>query len=232
MLWHGRGAMRPWFNTAGPCLSLQRATQEAQTRYLVTVDKRVESPKARAEIVLGEIQAVLAWYFDDGVQDEKDDMLARLDAAHADDPATNDALASALDDYAHLADRYRQELDGLGGFEAALIDEAGELAAALRERPAQPEVSSSKTRDALALRNKLAGYLLAQMGLVRAAARFVFRNQPEIVREATSAYERRKRATTRRSKEAPAPAPKAAPAPAPSAPEGAPAPGSSATPTG
>jgi hypothetical protein len=170
------------------------------------------NPRDRAEFLLGEIRATLGWFFDDGILDEKDEMLAQLDAAHENDPETADALASALDDYAHLAEKYRESLDGLGGFQAAYLDEGVAVAAELRGRPAQAEAMSAKAREALALRNKLAALLLDRMSLVRAAARFIFRAQPEIVREVTSAYERRKRAVARRNKEQPA-RPEAAPVP-------------------
>lgn len=69
---------------------------------------------------------------------------------------------------------------------------------------------SQKSRAALALRNKLMGLLVTRMSAVRAAARFVFRGQPEIVREVTSDYERRRRAAGRRTKEKSAAAPPAA----------------------
>jgi hypothetical protein len=120
-------------------------------------------------------------------------------------------LAGALDDYAHLAERYRDALDGLGGFSAAQIDESREVAAELRGRPAQVMVLSAEARQALDRRNKLAAVLLDRMSLVRAAARFVFRSAPEIVREATSTYERRKRAASRRAKSKPVETQPAAP---------------------
>ncbi|MGK3996619.1 hypothetical protein [Sorangium sp. So ce1024] len=202
--------------TAEEILSLQRATQEAQTRYLMTVEKNT-SPRERAKFLLGEIRATLGFYFNDGVEDDKDAMLARIDAAHAEDPDTADALASALDDYATLGERHRDALDGLGGFKAAHLDEARAVAAELRSRPAQAEAISRQAQEALLLRNKLAALLVERMGLVRSAARFVFRGQPEIVREVTSAYERRKRAAARRAKAQQGPSP-AAPAPAAPAP--------------
>ena len=195
-----KGAGRLSAKTGREILSLQQAAQEGQTRYLLTVSPKSESPMERGQHLLGEISSALAWYFDDGIEDDKDGKLARLESAHADDAETQDALASALDDYAMLADQYRDALDGLGGFSAADIDEAQEVAAALRARPAQVVAVSEEARKALELRNKLAGLLLDRMNLVRAAARFVFRRRPEIVREATSAYERRKRAANRRAK--------------------------------
>jgi hypothetical protein len=197
--------------TGEEILSLQRAAVEAGTRYRLVVDPKQENPMDRGQIVLDEITATLEWLFDDGVEDEKDARLAKLDKTHADDPESADALALALDDYVALAWPHREEMHGLGGFDAAMLDEAKKLSGALRERPSQTTGLSPKGRDALLLRNKVIGLLVERLSLVRAAARFVFRDRPEIVREATSAYERRRRAeTARRAKkkkeEAPLPA--------------------------
>lgn len=185
--------------TGDDILSLQRAAQEASSLYLLAVDTTTDvNPAERGRFVLSEMAAALEWLFDDGVEDEKDKMLRAIDEAHEDYPETMDALASALDDYAHLAEPYRSELDGLGGFDSALIDEAKAIAGKLRSRPASPSPKTKEAREALVLRNKLANLLNARMNLVRGAARFVFRDQPEVVREVTSAYERRKRAAARR----------------------------------
>lgn len=86
--------------------------------------------------------------------------------------------------------------------------QAVDLAASLRAHLAQGAALGEKAREALVLRNKVIGLLSARISTVRAAARFVFRDRPEIVREATSTYERRRRAEAkRRAKEADAPAP-------------------------
>jgi hypothetical protein len=79
-----------------------------------------------------------------------------------------------------------------------MLDEAKEVAAELRERPAMVAGLGDEAARALALRNRLAMLLATKMNAVRSAARFVFRRRPEIVREATSAYERRRRAAARR----------------------------------
>jgi hypothetical protein len=99
--------------------------------------------------------------------------------------------------------RYSTEFDGLGGFDVALLDEATVLAVKLRERSAArpgPQNVSAEQR-ALELRSRLASLLTQRMSVVRSAAHFVFRRQPNIVREVTSAYERRCRAAWRRSSE-------------------------------
>jgi len=79
--------------------------------------------------------------------------------------------------------------------------------------PASPE----NTRRALDIRNRVATLLVDRVNLVRSAARFVFRNQPDIVRLSTSAFERRRRKAQR----AKANAQDKPPAPAPTANNGA-----------
>ncbi|MDI1450187.1 hypothetical protein [Polyangium sp. 6x1] len=201
----GKGARKIGPKTGKEILSIQRATQEAQTRYLLTVDttKPDEDPIERGRFLLGEIKAALAYHFDDGVTDAADAQLARVGAAHEADPRSADAIAAALADHAALAATYEKELDGLGGFSAASIGEAKKVAAALREKPGRA-AASEVTRDALLLRNRLVALLLERIAIVRAAARFVFRDRPEIVREVTSEYARKRRAEARRTQESPA----------------------------
>jgi hypothetical protein len=179
---------------------LEQATQAAQVAYLLAVEApRPETLLERARFVLAEIGAAIKWLFDDGGKNERDAQLAAIIAAHRDDPDSEDALASELADYAGLAERYREELDGLGGFSAEMIDEGRALANAVRQRSGEPP-SQAKLMAARLLerRNRLATLLAKKVGRVRAAARFVFRHDPSIVRQVTSAYERRKRAERRR----------------------------------
>ncbi|HEY5959423.1 MAG TPA: hypothetical protein VIV60_22850, partial [Polyangiaceae bacterium] len=86
---------------------------------------------------------------------------------------------------------------GLGGFQVSLVDEAELLAKQLRERPTTP-APAENTRRALDTRNRIATLLLDRMTLVRSAARFVFRNHPEIARQSSSAFLRKRRAAARR----------------------------------
>src|SRR5262245_29520209 len=138
-------------NTGAEIRSLQQAGQEAQTAYLLCADVMRESPVEPARYVLGEITATLTWLFDDGVEDEKDAGLASIQAAHANDPNSADALAGELYDFATLASYHRDEMAGLGGFDPQLIDEAKTLAAEIRARPAMAPALSAKARAALAL---------------------------------------------------------------------------------
>lgn len=147
---------------------------------------------------LSEITAVLEFLFDDGVEDERDAQLARAKQAN-DDTTAQLALASALTDYSNLGDHYRDEIDGLGDFDVAMLDEAKELAAALRKRSTQGTAAAKKKSSAaIDWRNRLATVLAREVASVRSAARFVFRHHPALVREAASAYERRVRAARKR----------------------------------
>ena len=179
-------------------LSIREAVREADTAYVMKSTPTSVAPLARARFLIGEISATLELHFDDGVEDERDAQLDAVETAHANTPESTDAAAAELESYADLANEYRKEIDGVGGFDAAYIDEAKALAAELRNRPAVPQAKSDEAIQALALRNRLATLLQTRLGLVRGAARFVFRNHPDLVRLATSAYERRRRAAARR----------------------------------
>ena len=197
----GRGRFHA--NVGNEILELQEAMQAAQTQYPLTVSPPSESPAERAEFVLDELRATLEFLLDDGVTDADDSRLERLAAEHS-QPASQDAFAAALDDYAGFAETVRKRIHGLGGFDAGLIDEARALAASLREQsarrvtPAPPEAQP----QALDLRNRLMAMLYERLQLVRAAARFVFRHDPNTVRKATSAYQRDCVARARRAKSA------------------------------
>ena len=182
-------------------LELQSAVQTAQTQYLLAVSPSGEAPAARAQFVLREIRVTLDFMFDDGVINVDDQRLQRLSEAHR-SPTSHDALAAALDDYAGFAELHRDRMSGLGGFDAALIDEARTLAEQLRKRSARKlQATPSERQQALDLRNRLIALLHDRMQRVRAAARFVFRNHPDIVRQATSPYERTRRHTRKRREE-------------------------------
>jgi hypothetical protein len=198
--------LRPGLSLAGAKLSpqigaeileLEEGLQTAQTDYLLTVAPAQPDVRARAEYILGELTAALEWLLDDGVEDDRDKQLAALKAEYADHSTSTDSLAAELSDYAALARQESKGLEGLGGIELSLIDEAEQLAKQLRSRPSTP-APAENTRRALDLRNRLATLLYERIATVRAAARFVFRNHPEIAREVGSAYVRRKRAAARR----------------------------------
>ncbi|MDB4932133.1 MAG: hypothetical protein JWM10_4617 [Myxococcaceae bacterium] len=175
------------------------AQREQQAFLLRTRPATGDDPRPRADHVLGEVTAALEFLFDDGVEDERDARLGAVGRAHEDDGDSHAAVASALEDYGALAGEYRSELDGLGGFDAALLDEIPGLAAALRSPPSGGATERSPAAtEALHRRNRFGNLLHDRIARVRSAAQFVFRTRPEIVREVTSTYLRRKRAAARR----------------------------------
>lgn len=159
-----------------------------------TADSREEVERGRE--VLDELSAVLEFYFDDGVWDEKD---AQLAAVAASETRTDDGLATALHDYAGLAEAHQGAVAGLGGFDVALIGEARGLGTSIRERSARSK--SDREKEAIrhrARRDQLITVLDRKMKLVRSAARFVFRRKPALLQKSASTYIRRRRAEARR----------------------------------
>lgn len=184
-------------------LDLHDGAQSAHTEFHLAVDpKSSEDLTTTGQFILREVICMLEWKFDDGVEDADDAALANLATLH-EAPDTIDTLASALFDYCTLAKPHAADMDGMGGFKARLIDDGLETAKKLRLLPPSgPANMSDDARRKLDRRNRLMLLLQKRVGLVRGAARFVFRDYPEIIRECTSKYERRKRAAARRAKEA------------------------------
>lgn len=174
------------------------AFQEAQNRYRLLIDAKGPNPVDRAHFILSEVRSTLEWLFDDGRIDESDAQLAALRAAY-DGQSSQDDLAGALLEYAALARLHREQMQGLGAFDEALIDEALQVAEQLRERSAGPETPERPAAaEALELRNRLGHMLIERVQRVRAAARFVFRAHPALVKEVTSRYARVQRAAQRK----------------------------------
>ncbi len=185
--------------TGAEVLSLREAIQEAQAKYVMASAPREGQPLPRMRYVLGEMRSALAFLFDDGVRDVRDVQLERLASSKVGSLRSAAGLLTRLYQYATLANMHRAELDGLGGFDVALIDEAFALTDAMtRLEPSIP--LAELPSGALDLRQRLSALLADRMNAVRSAARFVFRRTPAIVREATSAHERRRAVAARRAK--------------------------------
>lgn len=193
--------------TAHELVVLHALVQEEQTRALLSASSSggAAHPRIEGASLVSDLRDAAESFLDDGVETDEDARLRAVNDAHADEPGSDDELASALMDYAALAESLRPEIDGYADFSPAWIDRARELAAALRASPASPAPPSGR---GLAERDGLAALLLRRIRLVRAKARFVFREHPAIVREVTSAYERRRRAAHKRAAKAQEKAPK------------------------
>ena len=202
---------RPGLESAGRKMSQTMADeirvirdelQKAQSDYEMFIDPKVDSATLikRGREILSELTAVLEWYLDDGVEDENDARFAALKTAHAEDNDAASTLAQTLHDYASLASPLTPELDGLGNFDAGMIGEAFDIADQLADVPASPNVRSDAARDLKEKRDLWACLLQQRIQLVRAAARFVFRDFPEEYQKVASAYERRRRAAAKRAR--------------------------------
>ena len=185
------------------------AVQTTQTEATLAV----ASPKPltdRADTIIEELASALAFTLDDDVEDEDDARLSRVRAAHAKRGDGAAAVGQDLLNHATLAERLRERLvQDDEEFDAGLIDEAFLIAAKLTAATLRPPALDAEVSDAavappdasedpLALRNRLLRLLNKRVALVRRAARRVFAKHPDILADATSAYEREKRAERRK----------------------------------
>ncbi|WP_437618890.1 hypothetical protein [Sorangium sp. So ce1151] len=190
-------------STGEEIVSLVYAVQEAQTKLLLLVDPVVIDHGERARSVLDELESALEFLLDDGVEEPADAQLAAIQEFHADIGQRSSSLHQALSDYAALAGSLKERLIEVDeDFDVALIAEAKELARALAAAPAAPPPSDSEVKDATRIRNGLLRLLQEKIALVRKAAARVFQRNPEVLREVTSNYERRRRTAARRARAA------------------------------
>ncbi|XXT22565.1 hypothetical protein WME94_13505 [Sorangium sp. So ce429] len=182
-------------------LSIVHAVQEAQTRLLLIVDPAVTDVGERARFVVDELESALEFLLDDDVDEPADAQLARIKEFHAQDGQRSSALSQALRDYAGLAESLKDRLvEADEEFDVRLILEARKLAEDLQRRTLETIPEGGTSAAATTIRNQLLHLMLERVGAIRKTAAHVFRRHPEIVREVTSAYERRRRAATRREK--------------------------------
>jgi hypothetical protein len=191
----------PW-DTHEELLSLIRAIQEVQTRYLLEVDPMAVDLGVRARFLIDALRSAITFLLDDGAVEPADLRLAQLKAEHARHRERAGTLSQMLSDYAALAEGLKARLVELDeDFDPALIDEAEALAGQLLESPTHEDPGSDAARDTARdlriLRNRLLVLLIARMRLVRSGAAYVFAQHPWVAREATSAYERKRRSQAR-----------------------------------
>lgn len=198
----------PGLTQAGPRirLGIQQELAElvglaraAHTDYLLAVSPGLTTELlAEAHALCDTMEATLEYLFDDGADDAKDLQLAAVKANDADTIA---GRALDLEELAALCDEHRDALSEVELFDLGTPRRAREVARELRAAP-PANVQSPEAKAALARRNQVLQVLDARVKKVRAAARFVFRGHPAIVREFTSAYERRRRTDARRARRA------------------------------
>lgn len=189
--------------SADEILELVDLAQKAIADHLLASQINLAPEKyLRADVLEKEIEDVLIFYFDDGVEDDNDAALAEVRNSPAMKSESVDAKALSLELLVALATPHRGALEGLGGFKTSYLAEAQALAKDLRaiESPSGPV--SQRKREALQRRNACLGAIAARVDKARNAFRFVFRAHPAIASKATSRYERERRRKLERAKAA------------------------------
>jgi len=167
---------------------LAAAVQSADAELKATKVRVAPAPLADARRVLGELRAPLRFLLAGrGATPRVFEKLARTGR-----PRSSYALASALEAYATLAEKHAADLARLGDFATDLPERARRLASSLREP--RRDIAAERVRgEKIRLRDGLVTLLMDRMREVRGAARFVFHEHPQIVKKATSDYERKRR---------------------------------------
>jgi hypothetical protein len=174
--------------------TLVETIQSLQVQYLLLADPVVADLGARARLVIDELESALSYLLDDGVEEIADHQLSNLRDAKSQDGERSSSLAQYLQGYGTLAKQLKDRLVVLDAeFEVGLIDEALELSKTVRERVVTEESDSVEAKEKIATRNRLLRLLHEKVQKVRDAAAYVFKRHPEIIRDATSAYERQRR---------------------------------------
>lgn len=187
--------------TADDVLALVGAVQAAQTRLIMLVDPVVADRGERARFIIGELESTLEFVLDDGVDEPADQKLAQIQAFHSQNGQRSSALVQSLRDHAALAAELKDHIGDIDDeFDSKLIGEAIKLADDISAHPVAAAPSSTEVTAATQTRNQLLHLLTGKVRLIRKTAAHVFRHSPEIVREVSSAYERRRRAAARRAK--------------------------------
>ena len=204
--WEPHGARRgrlPGMRAAAEAMEMKReiardlrdlasAVQSTDSELRATRVRGERLPLAAARGALAELRAPLRFLLDgrERLELEKIERAPRARSAYA--------WALALETHAILAEKHAPALARLGNFASDLPERARHLALSLRQ-PRRHLAADEARRARLRLRDALMTLLMDRIRAVRAAARYVFRDHPAIVKQATSDYERkRKRKSLRR----------------------------------
>jgi len=176
---------------------LADAVQSAAAELEATKPNVAPVPLSEARRVLRELRAPLRFLL--GGPGATARVFAKLEQRSR--PRSAYALASALEAHAALAETHAEKLARLGTFATDLPEQARRLASSLRAP--RRDIAAARTRHAkMRMRDALATLLMDRVRAVRSAARFVFREQPQIAKKATSDYERKRKRKNRRASRA------------------------------
>lgn len=188
-------------NSAAELREFGIAIRKVQSDYDALLEAHSKSPVERGEHIASELRAALSFLLEDGDQPDEEEVLDRLrDKYEAN--SSQSVLAASLEGFAALGMRHKEALSALMSFDEALLDEAVQVAAALRQHMADriSGDTATKQKELLSLRNRLITGLTSRLRNARRAVRYVFRDYPDIARKVGSEYERNRRARQRQNR--------------------------------
>ena len=107
-------------------------------------------------------------------------------------------MIQGLIDHSLIGEEIKDRLSLLKDFDLSLIDEARDLARTISESgPSRP---GQDTSEDIELRNRICTLISIRIKKIRKAAKYVFRKHPEIIRQFTSDYQRKRRMEAKRKK--------------------------------
>jgi hypothetical protein len=199
---------RPGLQDSGPGVTLAMAGElramiasagalhtELRAAALARMDR---APVERGRVLLRTLRRLLAFVLasDLGGDERGARQLLAVRRAHPEQARSPTLVAKQLHAFASLANVHRARLKAVRAFDVALIDEAVLLADALRviRRPSRrPELAFQRAE-----RDRLLREIWTRVLAIRAAARFVFMDHPQLARLPGSKRARTEKAAQRR----------------------------------
>ncbi|NUP09847.1 MAG: hypothetical protein HOW73_27690 [Polyangiaceae bacterium] len=192
--------VRPGLERAGPQLPgsigdeirlLIQGIQASPVKLPSTVDQEVDATTAKARALLRSVSATLTW----GLADAS--VLKGLKSAGSRRDRSRGALIHDLAVCAGLARKHQKKLLAIPDFSVELITDIEAIVEALKRMSADRARTVASRARTLEPRNRLIEMLARRVTHVRAAARYVFRDHPDILVKVTSGYERQRRRSHR-----------------------------------
>ena len=158
---------------------------EAQFAAMVGIEPVPQKLKREGRHLLGELTALVAWY--EATEENNVGILhsiARVEAANINDLDSPHSLAYALYNYATVANDILETDGPAGGITQETTKRAFELISQLIDAGRSNTTPSEEMLSLAALRRRLSHALQKNIGQLMSTIRFVFRQYPEIIREA------------------------------------------------
>jgi hypothetical protein len=186
-------------------ISIVRAVQQAQLELWLEqeIPPLVDElhPEKRARKAITELDAVFDHLLKSTLAEEERSMLQRATATRETERRGENPLQVVLMSYADTAERLRPRLEPLAAsFDLASITEARALIEGLDIFLIEEARAQERREARRKLFYQLLSLMQARVQQIRTAATFVFRKRATILRQVTSAHQRKRRAQQKRKK--------------------------------